>query len=177
MERVMIIGPGGAGKSTLARALGAKLGLPVIHLDVEHWLPGWAEPDDDAWRKRVAELAAADRWILDGNFGGTLGIRLARADTVVFMDFNRYRCLWGALKRLAKYHGTDNRPDLAKGCPEGWDWDFYRWIWNYPKRHRPATLALLAGARGKRIVTLRNDRETRAFLASIHARETVPAAN
>jgi hypothetical protein len=77
VQRVAIVGSGGAGKSTLARELGQRLGLPVIHLDQRFWRPGWLETETEEWAATQQELAAADRWIRDGNYGATLDVRLA----------------------------------------------------------------------------------------------------
>ena len=86
MKRVLIIGSGGAGKSTLARQMGEISGLPVIHLDAEHWRPGWIEPSKDEWAARVDELTRGESWIMDGNYGGTMSQRIAAADTILFLD-------------------------------------------------------------------------------------------
>ncbi len=85
MERVAIIGPGGAGKSTLARILGEVTGLPVVHLDREHWRPGWVETPRDEWERRASELAAGERWIIDGKLRGNNGVAFDRADTIVVL--------------------------------------------------------------------------------------------
>ncbi|MFX8106590.1 AAA family ATPase, partial [Acinetobacter baumannii] len=77
MRRVVVIGCSGAGKSTLARRLGERTGLPVVHLDREDWRPGGGEPPRGDWRARVAALAADESWIMDGQYGGTLDLRLA----------------------------------------------------------------------------------------------------
>ena len=87
MQRVLIIGPCGAGKSTLAAELGRILDLPVFHMDQLNWRPGWVESSKDEIRARLATITAEDRWLIDGNYGGTLDARLARADTVVYLDF------------------------------------------------------------------------------------------
>ena len=166
MRRILIIGPGGAGKSTLARRLGQKLGLEVIHLDKFYWRPGWAEPPKDAWLKTLAGLAARDSWIMDGNYSGTLDLRLARCDTVVFLDLPRRVCLWRIVKRRRAYRAA-SRPDMAEGCPERLTLEFFRWVWDYPRRSRPKVLARLAAAgQGKRIIRLRSRREVERFLAA-----------
>jgi adenylate kinase family enzyme len=85
MQRVLIIGPCGAGKSTLARELGAKLDLPVFHMDQLNWQPGWVESSKDEIRERLAAILAGDRWLIDGNYGGTLEPRLQRADAVLLI--------------------------------------------------------------------------------------------
>ena len=82
MERVLILGCGGAGKSTLARQLGAQTGLPVVHLDQGWWLPGWKNPPEEAFDRWVEEMLAGEWWIIDGNYKWTLEVRLCRADTV-----------------------------------------------------------------------------------------------
>lgn len=166
MQRVAIIGPGGAGKSTLAGRLGKASGLPVIHLDREHWKPGWVETPPAEWEEQVRELSAAERWVIDGNYGGTLGLRLDRADTVVFLDFGRWRCLRGVIARRLRYHNR-SRPDMAEGCTERLDTAFLKWIWTYRKRHRPGVLRLLgeAVAQEKQVVVLRNDGQVARFLA------------
>ena len=106
----------GAGKSTFSRALSARTGLPVIHLDVHFWEPGWAEPTADAWRVRERGLLAGDEWIADGNYEATLDDRLEHADTLVFLDTPWWVCAQRALVR-----GIRPRPagfQLPDGCPE-----------------------------------------------------------
>src|SRR6202041_1169074 len=85
LARVVVTGMAGAGKSTFSRALSAKSGLPVIHLDIHFWKPGWVEPSEDEWREIQSGLLARDEWIVDGNYHATLDLRLERADTVVFL--------------------------------------------------------------------------------------------
>ena len=87
MQRVMIIGCSGSGKSTLARTLVARTGLPLIHLDREFWSAGWIAMEEAAWLRRVEELISAPRWIMDGNYGGTLAARVRAADTLFFSIF------------------------------------------------------------------------------------------
>lgn len=164
MQRVLIIGSGGAGKSWLARRLAEATGLPLVHLDREYWRPGWVEPPKDAWRARVAELIASERWILDGNYGGTLPARMERADTIVFLDVSRWHALLGIARRWWRYRGTP-RPDVTDGCPERMTWTFVRWVWRYTERTRPLILEMLGDhAHGRAIVVLRDRGEIAAFL-------------
>jgi len=166
MRRVLVIGAGGAGKSTFAVRLGERTGLPVVHLDREHWRPGWIEPAPDAWQATVARLIAGERWILDGNFGGTLDQRLAACDTVVFLDMPRAQCLWRVLRRRFRHRGRA-RPDMAPGCNEKLSLGFLWWIWTYPARRRPALLRRLQRLRpGQVAVILRSDADVERFLAA-----------
>lgn len=81
MQRVLIIGCGGAGKSTLARELGSRLGLPVHHLDRFFFRPGWVGSPKDEWLQVQTRLSAEPAWLIEGNYGSTLDVRLAACDT------------------------------------------------------------------------------------------------
>lgn len=163
----MVIGSGGAGKSTFARSLGELLGLPVIHLDAQYWGAGWAEPPKDEWRRRVEGLVRSDAWVIDGNYSGTLDVRLAACDTVVFIDLPRAVCIWRVLKRVVTYR-NGGRPDMAEGCSEKFNLDFLLWIWNYPSRTRPKVVKLLKEhSENKRVVWLRSRSEVEEFLCGL----------
>jgi len=167
VQRIAILGCGGSGKSTLARDLGRTLNLPVVHLDAHFWQPDWVETPIDDWVTRVRDLAAADHWIIDGNYSGTFESRLTRADTVIFLDLPRRICLYRIIKRRIQYAGT-NRPDMGQGCPEHIDLTFFRWIWNFPRRRRPHVLAaLLRLPASTRIFRLRSTRDVTAFLQGV----------
>lgn len=157
MKRVVIIGSGGAGKSTLARALGQKTGLPVVHLDGLYWRVGWVPTPEDQWAERQRELVERERWVMDGNYGSTLDLRLAAADTVIFLDTPRL-----VLKRRLRFHNR-TRPDMSAGNPERLTGEFLRWVWGYPKR-KPALLEKMRAQRYVRVVVLRRSRDVKGFL-------------
>jgi len=136
MERILIIGSPGSGKSTFAIELGKKTGLPVIHLDHEFWNPGWAMTPRELWLERTHDMIERDRWIIDGTYDSSLHIRLPRADTVVFLDFPRYLCLWRILKRII-LNFSRVRPDMGEGCPDKIDFEFFKWVWNYRRDRYP----------------------------------------
>jgi adenylate kinase family enzyme len=170
MQRVVVLGVGGAGKSTLARRLGEILSLPVHHLDRYFWQPGWRPLAPDAWLATLEDLVAGEHWIIDGNYRRTIPLRLARADTAVFLDPPRRVALRRILRRAVMYRRRP-RPDMADGCPEPWlDLEFMGYIWRYHRDVRPETLALLdafATEPGRGIVHLRSDREVERWLAEI----------
>ncbi|HJU72243.1 MAG TPA: DNA topology modulation protein [Gemmatimonadaceae bacterium] len=167
MKRVLIIGAGGSGKTTLARRLAERTGLPLIHLDSIYWRSGWQATPPDEWQAKVAELIAGDSWIMDGNYGGTMDVRMEAADTVIFLDMSRVRSLTRIIRRGLRYYGRE-RPDLPAGCPERLTWEFVVWVWTYPKRRRGGILRRLeAAAHTKDVHILRTPRDVEAFLAAV----------
>lgn len=101
MQRVVILGRGGAGKSAFARKLGEVTGLPVVELDKHFWQPGLVPTARETWAQIQRHLASEDRWIMDGDLGryDDLRVRLQRADTVLVLDFGVWLCLRRALRR------------------------------------------------------------------------------
>jgi adenylate kinase family enzyme len=167
VKKVIVIGPGGAGKSTFATQLGALKGLPVIHLDTWHWKPGWVEPSKADWTNTVALLINREAWIMDGNYSGSLQTRLEASDVVIFLDLPRRVCLWRVMRRLIRYRNT-NRPDMAPGCDEHFDLKFLGWIWNYRRSTRPKIVRLLETAgKNKEIVWLRSRAAVAGYLAHV----------
>ena len=164
MKRIMIIGCGGSGKSRLAIRLGTKLSLPVHHLDRMFWQPGWNELPKDEWRTHQEELCAQPEWIVDGNYGGTMEVRFAAADTIIFLDIPTVTCLLGAIQRFIRFRGRC-RPDMTEGCPERLNRQYLKWIWTYRHDRRPRLLARLKGLKdSKHIVILRSRRAIRRYL-------------
>ena len=167
MERVMIIGCGGAGKSTLARKLGEKTGLPVVHLDQIWWAPGhWQHIEKPEFDEKLALELQKPRWILDGNFNRTIEARLEACDTVIYLDYPRLVCIKNWLGRVIKNWGR-HRPDMTEGCTECIDPEFVKWIWNFNKNNRARYYALLNNARDKKVVILKSRRQAERFLAEL----------
>jgi adenylate kinase family enzyme len=166
-HRFVIVGSSGSGKSTLARRLGQALDLPVCHLDVLWWRPGWVEAGEEVFDADLRAVVAGESWIVDGNYSRTLDIRLARADAAVMLDFSRTLCLYRALKRRLLYAGQ-SRPDMAPGCPEKVDWEFVRWIWDYPGRSRQRVLQRLhAFGEANTFLHIKKPRDVQRLLASL----------
>ena len=167
MRRVLVIGSGGAGKTTFARRLAERTGLPLIHLDALYWKPGWVEPPKQEWAETVAKLTAGERWIMDGTSVSTLDNRVAACDTVIFLDTPRILCLQRVIERRIRFHGR-LRPDRPHDCPERLTWESIHLVWTYPRARRPKILGLLGAMRpDQRAVVLSSNAEVERFLESV----------
>jgi len=163
MERIMIIGSGGSGKTTLARQLGEITGLPVVHLDQIWWAPGnWQHISREEFDEALAAELEKPRWILDGNYDRTLEPRLEKADTVIYLDMPRHTSLLSWVGRVLKNRGTA-RPDMAPGCGEWFDPEMAGWIWRFNRENRAKYYALLRKAEGKTVYILKNRRQVKNF--------------
>lgn len=151
MQRIVILGRGGAGKSTAARRLGEAFGCPVIELDKHFWQPGLVPLPGDRWVKVQQNLASQPRWVMDGDLGpyDALAVRLSRADTVLFLDIPWWLCLWRALRR-----GREN-------------WDFWWWLITWGWLERPRIRGLLAEHAAVEVHTFRSAKELDQFLSKL----------
>ncbi|MGY3715851.1 DNA topology modulation protein [Sutcliffiella cohnii] len=167
MKKIILIGSGGAGKSTLAKHLGEKLGIKVFHLDALLWKPNWVGVPREEQIQVQNELVKNEQWIIDGNYGATMDIRLQAADTIILLDYHRTICVYRAFKRMVKYR-KKTRPDMGEGCEERIDFSFIKWIWNYPKTKRPEVINKLKQlSKEKNVIVLTTPRETRKFLQTL----------
>ena len=165
-SRIIIVGNGGTGKSTLAVKLGNRLNLPVVHLDRLFWRPGWKSVPNAEFDALLAEEVAKDEWIIDGNYNRTIETRLKRADTVVWLDFPRFTALCGVLRRTLVWRGK-TRPDMGEGCPEKIDCEFIRWIWNFNRNNRERYRRLFNPTENLAVVILKNRSAVKKWLKTI----------
>jgi adenylate kinase family enzyme len=167
VQRIAVIGCGGAGKTTLANELGRCLRVPVLHVDGFYWQErpgiGCVESTPEQWRQIHDEMIAGQRWVIDGMKLGVLEARLAAADTAVFLDLPAWECLLGVVRRRLRYRGQV-RPDI--GVYDRINVEFIRWILSFRRTARPRIIELLRASQCK-VVVLRSRAEARAFLESL----------
>lgn len=163
LNRILVLGPSGAGKSSFARELGKILDIETIHLDSHYWQPHWNSTPPEEWHKKLKDLLKKDRWVMDGNYPDSLPLRLEYANTAIFLDCGRVQSLQRCVIRFLKYRGQ-SRPELAPGCYEKIDWDFLKWIWNYPRDVKPRVMEALKNQPAVEVIMLKNDSEIARFL-------------
>ena len=167
MKRIMIVGQPGSGKSTLARKLGSLLKLPVVHIDHIHWEAGWIERSGPEKDRLCSEVHARDTWIFEGGRSPTWGERLERADTLIWLDIPLSIRAWRVFRRTLRHHGK-TRPDLPDGCPEQFNMEFVKWIWNTRKSARDKMRELYASApEAKNKYQVQNKRQVDELIARL----------
>ena len=158
MNRVIIIGPGGAGKSTFSRKLAEITKLPLYNLDNIYWNENKEHITREEFNEELEKILKEDKWIIDGDYGRTYEIRIKRADTIYFLDYSLETCLNGVSSRI----GT-KRAD----CPfieTEFDEEFKEWIINWPKNKRPIVIELLEKYNDKNIIIFKNRKEAEEYL-------------
>ena len=160
LHKVIVIGCPGGGKSTFARALKEKTGLPLVHLDMLYWNADRTTVSKPVFRQRLQEAMAQDSWIIDGNYGGTMELRMEACDTVFFLDYPTEVCLKGVRQRQEQ-----PRSDMPWVESAAEDEEFLEFIRQYQRESRPKVMALLEKYREKDIHIFTDRREADEYLA------------
>ena len=161
MRRVLIIGCPGAGKTTLAKALAEKTGLPLVHLDQLYWNGEWEHLSREDFDRVLQVELEKPEWIIDGNYDRTLQHRMQFCDTVFFLDLPTVTCLWGITKRIVENWGASRR-DMGGNCPEGIDQkklDLYGKVLTFNRKNRTKYYELLKNVPNVVVFNRRKDAE------------------
>ena len=166
MERVLIIGSNGAGKSTFSFRLAEKTGLPLIHIDQIYWQDAWDVTPEAEFDRRVQAETQNPRWIIEGNNLRSLPRRLVRADTVFWFEFPPPLCVLNIFRREWAYRGRV-RPDMPDQCVSRCDMKFLQMVWDFNRRNHRKIAAMLSNAENIRVIRFTNYRQVERYLRTL----------
>lgn len=152
MKKAIVIGCPGAGKSTFARKLRDKTGLPLYYLDMLWHRPDKTNITPEQFDAMLTEILETNQWIIDGNYARTLEMRINACDTVFLLDFPLDVCLAGAKERIGQKR--EDMPWIEKELDE----DFRQWILDFPNTQLPEIYNLLEQYRKSRKVYIFHSR-------------------
>ena len=163
MKKIMVIGCPGSGKSTFSRALHEKTGISLYHLDMMYWNPDRTTVEKAVFRGRLSDTIQKSEWIIDGNYGSTIELRLKACDTVIFLDFPQEVCLEGIRERRGK-----PRTDMPWTEYENEeDTEFIEFVKSFDSQSRPAIIELLERYSHKDIHIFKSRDEADVFLDNL----------
>lgn len=163
MNKILIIGCSGSGKTTLSKELSKRLNLPLVHLDKILWFDDWQKVSREQFDSVLLKELQKPSWIIDGNYNRTILLRLQYCDTIIYLDYSKYICIWSVIKRLILNIGKV-RDDMGGNCIERFDMGFLKYIWNFNNQHRENYLNMLKSQKDKKVLIFHNRQECSKFL-------------
>lgn len=166
MNRVLVIGCPGSGKTTLSKALAQKTGLPLIHLDKIQWHGDWQCLRGEDFDRILEEEMKKPQWIIDGNYNRTIKMRLSYCDAVIYLDYPTPVSFLGALKRVTENYGRV-REDMGGNCKEKFDPAFFWFILTFNLKNRKKYHRILKECDDKNVIILKSRKDAEKFLSDI----------
>ncbi|MCP3025939.1 hypothetical protein [Halobacillus sp. A5] len=164
INRVVILGSPGSGKSTLAKKLGKSARIAVVHMDKLFWKPGWLQSTREELLAKQEIHLKKSSWIIEGNYSLVWDERLKKADTIIFLDLNRFLCIYRILKRWVLNRGRV-RDDLAPGCPDRMTIEFLHYVWKFPYKKRDQMIkAVLIQQDHAQTIIINNKKAVKQFI-------------
>ena len=158
MKKIIVIGCPGSGKSTVSRVLHNRTGIPLYHLDMMFWNADKTTVERGVFLERLSAVMSLDEWIVDGNYGSTMELRLQACDAVFFLDYPLSVCLRGIEERrgMARSDMPWTETDEDKG--------FVDYVKSFNEKERPKILELLEKHRDKDITVFHSREEAEVYL-------------
>lgn len=166
MQKILIIGSNGAGKSTFSYALAEKLNLPLIHIDQIYWRGRWDVTPRDEFERAIVQEAQKEKWIIEGNNIKSLEQRLPYADTVFWFEFPPLFCIFNIFKREWRYRGKV-RPDMPDECVSKLRFSFLRYAFRFNKNNRTRIEELLSHYTHVKVIRFTGRGQVKKYLKSL----------
>jgi len=174
MQKVLVIGCCGAGKSTFSKKLQSILNVALIHLDRYYHKPNWEEPKKEEWERILNNLIKKPSWIMDGTYIESLDIRIEKCDTLIYLDYSILKCFFRVVKRVFTDYGK-KRSDMAPGCKEEFDLEFLKYVLTFNYKNRANIYNILEKVKTtKDVIILKKDKELDSFLSQLRERNQTP---
>lgn len=165
MKKIAIVGPPGAGKTTLTNKLSSNLKIKAFHLDRLFWQRNWEKESKDDRIDILQQIIQEKQWIIEGTYIHSTDLHLVEADTIIFLDIYSLRCLWQLIKRCYKNAGQPRR-DIPEGCKDKLTPYRILKVLTFRSRDRKTLQKILSGFDEKTIIRLQSKKEVEVFLAN-----------
>jgi adenylate kinase family enzyme len=162
MQRILIVGISGTGKTRLAQRLSDKLHVPTILLDTIFWKENWQEEDPNVVESKIRDAIRQDAWIIEGYIEPLGEERVKSADVVIYLDYPGHLALRGGLSRWRRFRGRA-RPEMPAGNIENFGWKFLMTLLR--RDERPEIESAIKGQENK-VIRLKSRHATEAYLKS-----------
>ncbi len=166
MNKVIVIGSNGAGKSYFSKRLAEKTGLPLVHLDVLFWRENWQNVTKDEFDRLLEHELQKEKWIIDGNFQRTMPKRIDKCDTVFYFDFSTLKSVSGVVERWIKNKGK-SRSDMGGNNIERVDFGFLKAVLSFRKKNRKRTYELLSAYPDVNVVVFHSREQAEKYLERV----------
>lgn len=169
MNKIVVLGASGTGKSTACRVLGEKLSLKTLHLDSVYWKKNWENISKSEFDRFMKDfLLKNKKWIIDGNYSNNkhFDYRLDACDTVVYLDYGRQISLHGIHERAEKYKHI-SREDMGEGCIEGIDQEFLQYVAFYKQKNRLLKAHIKKYENKKRVLIFKSREELNSWVNTL----------
>jgi len=165
-NRVILFGSMGSGKSWLSKRIAEITGYPLFHLDVENWKPNWVMSPKEEQIARQQEIISGEKWIIDGNYSGTMELRFSAADLIIYLDINRLVCIWRAARRAGKKRS--DMPDYLEE-PTIFSTHFFHlvsMVWQFRKRNLKTIMIMREKYPEKEFLHIKSRREVKKLIGN-----------
>ena len=167
MNKIIILGNSGSGKSTFAKQLAEIIKIDYIHLDKLVYLHSWDKPEHENMEKEVQEVLKRDSWIIDGNYLNYAKERFDLCDTIFFLDINRFVCLNSIIKRKKTYKGKQ-RESRNSNVDEKITLSFINWVFfGFYRTSRKKIRNIIKNSSNKNIVVFKNRKQIKNYLKEL----------